>query len=217
MRKIFGSTALIVILTSVLLSFTSCTGGLTPQEYIQYEMDASYKNTYNNKLLNIYTSDITQQTLIETYNENMKRDALLFLSTTCGVNTDILTEQTIEKGASIFKTIYESAKYDIGDSEESGDNFTVDMTIYPINIIVNTITQEFYDEQIEKIYTQHNLSEQELENEFAIAMLSAVQDNISNLSYAPAVNITVLLENKGDYFELSLQSWQEIESNILLF
>ncbi len=217
MRKIFGKTVFIVILTIVLLGFTSCAGGLTPQEYIQYEMDASYKNIYSNKLLNIYTSDITQQTLIETYNENMKRDALLFLSATCGVDTEILTEQTIENGASIFKTIYESAKYDIGESEESGDNFTVNMTIYPINIIVNTITQDFYDAKIEEIYTQHNLSEQELENEFANAMLNELKQNLASLGYEEPVKITVLLENKGDYFELSAQSWQEIDSNVLLF
>ncbi len=217
MKKFLGKKAARILIIGILLVFTSCSSGLAPQEYIEYEMDASYKNIYNNALLNIYTSSITSQELSATYNENMKSDALTFLSTTCGVDTNLLTEQTAQMGADIFKALYEHAKYEIGDSESSGENFTVSMTIYPINIIINTVTQEFYDAKVQEIYTQYGLTEQELENEFASAMLLALEENLPTLSYASPVNIDVLLENKGDYFEISTQSWQDINNNILLF
>ncbi len=217
MKKYINKNLIYALIVFAMLFFSACTGGLKPEEYLEYELDASYKNINLDKLIDIYTNNITQEQLMQAHSENMRAYAVTFLSETCSVNTSLLNADTLDYGESIFTQIYANAKYSVNDSKKTQDGYMLSVTIYPIDIITKNITEEFYNNKIDEIYSQLEKDEVTLENEFANEMLKMLEQNLSDISYTSAVDIFVLLSEVDDYFQISEDSLIAINNNILIY
>ncbi len=210
--------SIIGLICACMISFTACSqNAMQAEEYLQHELNASYKNIYTSELLQLYDEDITQQVLEENFSIKARSSAILFLKDICGINTDTINEGTIERGTLLFEQIYKSAKFEIGTAEKIGNDYEIGITIHPIDIVIKSITQEYYDLKVSEIYTGADLNEQEFEDAFANAMLDALEQNIGDITFAEPIEFTVLLIENNGYFELSSKSLMDIDNNIILF
>ncbi len=213
--------AKIAILLALCLVMTACSGGgIDAGAYMNLELQSTYLNNHTQEFIDMLSDDVTVEDLEEMYYGGVEAEVDFFLGYYLEIYTEMLSQETIDRANTLFDQIYTNTKYEIGEVRESGSNYEVDITIYPIDIIEKVITVEFVTEALEAVYSQEGADEmamEELEEQYTDIILTALEENLAAIGHLEPVTITALIIGGDSYYELNDTSWQEIDTYIISY
>ncbi len=119
----------------------------------------------------------------------------------------------------LAKNIYSKTSFSTNDAYKQGDDYYVDVTIYPIDIInqtndaVTTYIEDFNQRVLDGDYNDYERDE--YENEFATGLIQLLQDAVSEISYTDPVVITVKIITSEDSFYISDEDVLAIDAAVI--
>lgn len=208
---IFGLTAT--------LAMTSITGCMhrkktTYQTYMQNILDVNYKGDFNG-----YVDD----------NEGSKDDAQTMYNDTIDYLSDQLinhyslanadSDQVKEIFNETAKTIYSRSKYEVSQAYKNGDDYYVDVTVYPMDILNQAFDDVFaYIEDSNKKIAAgdfNNTVKEDYETQFAQGVADILQDKSSSMEYRSPVVVSVKITDDGDYYCADSSGLSQIDASML--
>jgi hypothetical protein len=104
----------------------------------------------------------------------------------------MITDSTHERITNLYKKIYDHSKYEIGSVSEAGDNYSVSVTIYPIDIIDKLLTDDYDDFYLsyEEKYNNGDSAE-ELEEYWQNGILEMMESHLNSIDYLDSVTLSV--------------------------
>lgn len=196
-----GIKAIALILGIVML-LTGCGSFFNASAYVQASLDASYKGDFSRykQLVNI-----TEDQMQADYEAGYQSEADVFAQH-FGVKT--LTDNSLDKLANLYKTLYENVSYEVGESKNDKDGFAVDVKIKPITIFkdnlagIDAAVQQFNEQNLAGAYV--NLTTEQFEDTYVQMILDVVSPSLENIPYGNEKTLTLNLykaENRIYYID----------------
>ncbi len=204
-----------LVIATVLFT-TGCTSSfIDPQRYLELDLSSTYLNEHSEELLDMYADDFTIADLENMYVQNVTGEVEYFFYYIDAV-TEYIDDATLGRAAMIYDEIYSHSTFSVADAEKTDFGYEVDVTISPINVIVDTITEDAYNTIVDEVYVQ-DLSAEELENMFVNRLLDLVEAGLDTVEYGEDVVVTVKIIENEDVFEVLQESWSEIDTYIIAY
>lgn len=214
----FSSKILILGLVSALM-MTSLTGCLhrkktAYQDYMKNILDVNYKGDFDG-----YVKD----------NDGTEEDASVMYSDTIDYLADqLINHYSLNNAESddvnaIFdetaKVIYSKSKYEVSKAYKNGDDYYVDVTVYPMNILNQAFDDVFsyIDEYNKKISAGdfNNTAKEDYEKEFAQGIADILQEKSANMDYLNPIVVSVKIVDDGDYYSADAAGISQIDASML--
>lgn len=187
--------------------------------YIQSLLDVSYKHDATKYLEYV---DDTKDAAEEYYDNTMAYWAYQVADYFQMVLIDDATEARM---IGLMEDIFEQAKYEVADAVKSGDYYTVQVTIYPLDFTnqvydeVAAFAQDFSD-RIEAgefgDYVNDEAAYTECEIQYANSVMDILETYVDHLAYADAVEKIVKINVDEDgYYGISENDQYDLESYLI--
>lgn len=208
---------------SLALVLTACgLSGSDMTDYIQGELDCTYKGQYNQEYLDL-VEDMTQEAAQQQYEDNAQAEAQRLLSY---LEVYYPNDAVNQRAVQLVKDIYANAKYTVGAGNKlQGGDYAVEVTLSPMELF-HLIPNETYAQ----VWTQvcldsgvdpeqaFSLSEEDyqpLDQEYALRMLEQVQTVLPQLTYGEEQSVILQLTLEGDYYSLEPSGWQTVDDMMI--
>ena len=210
---------LILLGLTATLAITSMTGCMRRkktayQAYMQNILDVNYKGSFNS-----YVDD----------NEGSKDDAQAMYNDTIDylsgqlINHYSLANADSDQVKDIFsetaKTIYSRAKYEVSQAYKDGDDYYVDVTVYPMDILNQAFDDVFaYIEEYNKKIAAgdfNNTTKEDYETQFAQGVADILNDKSSDMEYRNPVVVSVKITDDGDYYCADSSGLSQVDASML--
>ncbi len=124
-----------------------------------------------------------------------------------------------DKYVELAKSIYSKANYKVSKAYKSGTQYCVDVTIYPMNIFVQTSDEviayvNHFNEAVAS-GDYNNYTMQEYETEFSNGMLEILNEGCMNMTYGEPVTVTVTIITEGNTFYIGDHDFMAIDAAML--
>ena len=119
----------------------------------------------------------------------------------------------------LAKNIYSKINYKVDKAVESNGVYTVDVTIYPINIFAQTndaviaYVDKFNQDVAAGVYNDYTM--EQYETEFSNGLLAILNDACLNMTYADPVVITVTIVEDDDIYYISDEDFLAIDAAMI--
>lgn len=210
---------LIILGLAATLVMTSLTGCLhrkktTYQTYMQNVLDVNYKGSFDGY---VKDNDGSEDDAATMYN-----DSIDYLAGQL-INHYSLNNAESEDVNTIFdetaKVIYSKAKYEVSRAYKSGDDYCVDVTVYPMNILNQAFDDVFsyIDDYNKKISSGefNNTAKEDYEKEFAQGIADILQSKSSDMDYLSPIVVTVKIVDDGDYYSVDPSGLAKVDATML--
>ncbi len=218
MKKFFKKIIPLVLACFMLLNLTACSGLESKSKkyakYVTSLLDANYKGQFET-FTSLTNSD--QEAVTTAYNEGIEylADALIAYYGIELVDDGTIREQFIE----LTKSIYAASKYEAKNAVKSGDTYTVEVLVYPMDILQATYDdviayiQDFNDKKEAGYFDEYEIEQYEVE--FAQGIIKILSDAIPNISYLePASTIVTIQTDDKNYF-ISDEDFTKLDHNLI--
>ena len=218
-RKRVFAAALIAALA---LGLTSCADPMEENVslYIQGELDATYLGKVDPAYVEV-VEDLTEEEAQEKYANNLAAEAEFLLAF---LGVEMPTEAVSQRAAELAGEIYTHARYTVSEAErlKNGD-ITAEVTVSPIEVLY-LVTQETSDAVLAAVIEESGLSEEELmflseedyqalDEQYAMGMLDALEEQLPNLTYGKDQTILLQMTQDGDgYYALETNGLQMLDT-----
>lgn len=184
------------------------------QGYMQNILDVNYKGDFDG-----YVKD----------NDGTEEDASVMYSDTIDylanqlINHYSLNNAESDDVTAIFdetaKVIYAKSKYEVSKAYKNGEDYYVDVTVYPMNILNQAFDDVFsyIDEYNKKIAAGdfNNTAKEDYEKEFAQGIADILQEKSANMDYLNPVVVSVKIVDDGDYYSADASGISQIDASML--
>ena len=184
------------------------------QAYMQNILDVNYKGSFNS-----YVDD----------NEGSKDDAQAMYNDTIDylsgqlINHYSLANADSDQVKDIFnetaKNIYSRAKYEVSQAYKDGDDYYVDVTVYPMDILNQAFDDVFaYIEEYNKKIAAgdfNNTTKEDYETQFAQGVADILNDKSSDMEYRNPVVVSVKITDDGDYYCADSSGLSQVDASML--
>jgi len=189
-------------------------------DYIQGELDASYKGVYNESYLKVL--DITEDEAKETFETNVSAEARYLLDFFYVESTD---EEVLARAEEVVTEIYSHAKYTVGkaDKLQSGD-FAVEVTLSPIEIIP-LLTDDMYMECIDLALADAGVADDaeeltddqitQADSALGLRVLEKLEALIPELTYGTDQTVMMQLKEEDNVYTLVETGWQKLDEMMI--
>jgi len=192
MKKIINLLALSLIVCVIAVCLTGCSVAFDASAYIKGNLDSLYLGTVDAEFLDLVSN--TEEELKQSH------EAALLIETEYFFNFFDIVEDLISpemKGEVIemYRLIYSNAKYEVGEATQTGDDYLVDVTVYPIDIIQKVL--EDFDDFMSAWYDRQengsfeDLSVEEFETLWAREVINFVKARIGSIGYLEPETLSV--------------------------
>lgn len=119
----------------------------------------------------------------------------------------------------LAKNIYSKINYKVDKAVESNGVYTVDVTVYPINIFAQTndaviaYVDKFNQDVAAGVYNDYTM--EQYETEFSNGLLAILNDACLNMTYADPVVITVTIVEDDDIYYISDEDFLAIDAAMI--
>ncbi len=132
------------------------------------------------------------------------------------INSD---HELYNKLTDLSKKIYSKAKYEVGDVHtEAGANY-VDITIYPINILNQTVPEvdAYINDFNQRVQNgeYNDYTQDAYESEFASGILDILLNACDSMEYKEPVKLSIMIVSNEDSFYISDSDLRAIDANII--
>ncbi len=187
--------------------------GIDASNYMDLEIQSTYLDNHSDELVSMYGDGTSMEDLQYIYEQGVLVEVEYILSSYSGVDTTVLSQETLDRGYAILDEIYSHTKYEVGEATQVGSNYEIPITIYPIDTVVNSLTTSFYDELIAEIESITDYTE--LNEYAATAILDELEANLGNVGYLDPVDVTAMIVETSEYLEITSDTWQTIDTYII--
>ncbi len=216
MKKIICAILCVVMMVC---SLTGCLAEFDAKAYVQGNIDVVYLNKITDEYLKIVSN--TKDELNDIYEQGMEVEADYFVSY-FSIDLSIAPEGTFERIVEIYKQIYANSKYEVGEPLKSGEDYLVDVTIYPMDIIMKVVEEDW--EAFEESYvaaaseSETELTAEELEALWVDGILGLVENRISNIGYLEPQTISISVTKGADgAYSISDNDFGRIDTLIIQY
>lgn len=210
---------LLLLGLSATLVMTSLTGCLhrkktAYQEYLQNILDVNYKGDFDNYVKDNDGSSDEAQTM---YNDTIDYLSGQLINHYSLANTD--TEEVKNIFNTAAETIYSRAKYEVSSAYKNGDDYYVDVTVYPMDILNQAFDDIYsYTEDTNKKVAAgdfNNTTKEDYETQFAQGIADILQEKASSMEYRSPVVVSVKIVDDGDYYCADSASLSQVDASML--
>lgn len=216
MRNHFRLIILGLAVTLVMGLMTGCAHRkkTTYQTYMQNVLDVNYKGDFNG-----YVSDNDGS---ETEASAMYSETITYLA------NQLMNHYSLGNAASddirstfedVARVIYSKSKYEVSQAYKSGDDYVVDVTVYPMNILNQSFDEIFayIDEYNTKVANgdYEDTSKEDYEKEFADGIAGILRDKASDMEYLSPVVVSVTIVDDGEYYSADTSGLSSVDASML--
>ncbi|MGN0435823.1 MAG: hypothetical protein ACI4D8_04240, partial [Wujia sp.] len=119
----------------------------------------------------------------------------------------------------LSENIYSKVNYSVSKGYKDGDNYKVDVTVYPINLISQTKDEVIsYVESFNQRVAAGDFNDytmEEYEAVFSTGMVDILNEGCLNMTYADPVTITVTIIENGNTYYISDEDFLAIDAAML--
>ena len=213
MKALKRITALVLSL-ALLMSLTSCGSSSHYSAYVKSLITANYLGR-TNEYVKLTGADAGDAEALYLQNVTRLADNLSEY-----YNLDISgNEELAPAMVDLAKQIYGKAKFTVGDAYKDNNNYYVDVTIQPINILNQTnrevyeYTENFNNEVAKGTY--NNYTKEEYEYEFASGIIGILAGAVSEIEYREAETVKVRIITSEDTYYIGNEDLRNIDMAIL--
>lgn len=184
------------------------------QTYMQNVLDVNYKGDFDG-----FTGD----------NDGSKEDAAaMYSDATTYLAHQLMNHYSLSNAASedvevifeeVARTIYSKSKYEVSQAYKSGDEYMVDVTVYPMNILNQSFDEIFsyIDEYNKKVSdgAYEDTSKEDYEKEFAQGIADILKSNADGMEYLNPVVVSVAIVDDGEYYTADSSGLSEVDASML--
>ncbi len=208
---------LLGITTSLIL--TSLTGCLhrkktTYQTYIQNVLDVNYKGDFDGFVKDNDGSADDAATMYDDTIDYLAGQLINHYSLANAESEDVVT---IFDGTA--KDIYAKSKYEVSQAYKSGEDYCVDVTVYPMNILNQAFDSVFsYIEDYNKKISAgdfNNTAKEDYEKEFAQGISDILKEKCSDMDYLNPIVVSVKIVDDGDYYSADSSDLAKVDAAML--
>lgn len=191
-------------------------------DYVQSMLDCKYNNIQDKYM------ELTEATSTEAQElyDSMVEYLTVGLCDYCDVYYEYISDETYSDYQALAVRVLSKANYSVAEAVKSGDTYHITVTCEPmdfLDIIVDPVNEaidpfmdryaEYYDSDVEDL--ENDPEYLALEEDYAKAVLGALNGCVDSISYYSPQNIIVEIEDDGDYYGVSDKSWDDIDDLIL--
>ena len=198
----------------LILPLSACGGGGLSAEdaavYVQGLLDETYLGVFEEDYLKLV--DITEEEARETYEHGLEV-SYQYLSKNFQFDNNYVTEKTREEAVDLLAEIYSHARYRVGTPAKTGDGFTVEVTVQPIDLIPKVTGKYFesYSDAFSQTYAGATREEvdalpsdeaeafwTEYENAWALGVVELFRAHLGELDHLEPVSLIIRVEPDED-------------------
>ena len=216
MKKIYKRMLVIAISLMSLFGLTGCEKqeAKTYQNYVKSLIAINYLGATDDYIEATGANKADAEALYQKNMEHLANNILTYYDVTI---SDVSGAK--EGYIQLAKNIYSKANYKVAKAVEENGKYTVDVTIYPIDLFNQTSNQvvayveKFNKDVADGVYNDYTM--EEYETAFSEGLLTILNEGCLNMTYAAPVTITVSIIEEEDYYYISDQDFLAIDAAMI--
>lgn len=175
----------------------SCSAEFDAKTYVQGNIDVVYLNAPSEAYLNIVSN--SKDDLSAIYEKGLEVEAGYF-ATYFSIDLELAPEDTLSRIVELYRQIYTYSKYEVGEPVKGDNEYMVDITIHPMDIIKKVAEEDWaaFEEEWKGLAEQRvDMTEAEIEAAWADMVIKLVEERIPNIGYFEPQTITIKV-TKGE-------------------
>lgn len=208
-------------------------GGLTAEDaalYVKGLLDETYLGVFDEDYLALV--DLTEEEAGETYRQGLEV-SYQYLSKNFQFDDAYVTDETRQAAVDLMAEIYSRARYQVGEPVKTGDGFTLEVTVQPIDLIPRVVEKymEEYSDAFSQTYAGTTREEVDAlpadeaeafwtkyENDWAMGVVELFRTHLGELDHLEPVSLIVRVEPDEDgYYTLSDTDFANLDYLILAY
>lgn len=220
--KIWSKAFTLLLVGMICLSLTAC-GGFAKDDaatLVKGDIESVYMNKHSEDYLSLCNTTKEERTSV--YEASMENEADYFISY-FEFDSSMVDSATYDRIVQLYKDIYSHAKFEVGEVSQSGDNYLVSLTIYPIDIFEKVINEDydgFYSTYEEK-YNDDSVSAEDLEAFWQDGILKLFEARLSSIGYLDPVTLSVQVvpaeEEGSTYYSVDTNDAETINTSLISY
>jgi len=192
MKKIINWLALSLFVCVMAVCLTGCSVTFDASAYIKGNLDSLYLGTVDAGFLNLVSN--TEEELKQSHEEALLVEAEYFFKFFDIVEVFVPPDMKGEV-IEMYRLIYSNAKYEVGEATQTGDDYLVDVTVYPIDFIQKVLEDfddfmsAWYDRQEDGSF--EDLSVEEFETLWAREVINFANTRTGRIGHLEPETISV--------------------------
>lgn len=219
-HKIKSRLAALLCLLCLLCCLAGCGSQFDAAGLVQGNIDLVYKGEYDAEYLE--TVGISEDDVSVIYEEALQAEAAYFAGF-FDVDAELAGDDMMARIIELHRGIYARTKYQIGETARDGDTYTVDVTVWPVDVFRKFIDEDseaFMQSWREKLATAEFIGkpEQEIEAAWTEALVTAIEQRVETLDYLEPQTVPVrVLPNAEGYYVIDEGDWQLIDDLMIAY
>jgi len=219
----FKNRKLIVLILCAALALSllsGCGSAYTAKDLVQDTLDLYYLNKTSDAFMEQMGIDETEA---HSRFERWLSLEIPFFCQMFEIELDSCDPGIREQIADLYREIYSHSKFSVGEMTENNGDYSVSVTIWPIDILQRT-----YNEDLDGFVTDLSnridageyagISDEEFENIWAQGMIDLVRANLSQIGYLDPQTITVRVEKDSDgAYSVNEDDFQKADELIIAY
>lgn len=208
-----------VLAALMIIVLAGCGTKFDASGYVQSMLDTWYKGDYE-KYMEL--TGATQAEAEEAHKSNLDVESDFFANY---FYIEHMSDETKQKIMDMYELIYDKAKYEVKEANETKEGgFTVEVLIYPINIM--TLIEDDYNAYLDEFNTKaqngeyDDLSDEMYEEQFTSGLLDIINKHIPNIDYEEPKSRIVQVkedENEKNVYFVSDDEMSSIDEYIISY
>jgi len=222
MKRIRKWLALSLIFCVMAVFLTGCSVTFDASAFIQGNLDSLYLGTVSAEFLDIVSD--TEEALTQIHEATLLVEAEYFFNF-FDIVEDFIPPDMKSEVIDMYRLIYSNAKYEVGEATQTGDDYLVTVTIYPIDIIQKVLDDfddfmtAWYDRQEYGIF--EDLTVEEFETLWAREVINLVRGKLSSIGHLESETISVRImsqsSNGSNFYTISEDDMRRIDALIITY
>ena len=187
---------------------------------VQGNLDVVYKGEYTGEYL-------TQVAMTAEQADAVYQDALLteaqYFAGIFDVDTELIGDEATAEIVELYRQVYTLCRYEVGEVNRSGDGYTVEVTVYPVDVFSRFMAEDseaFMQSWQDKLAGADfaGKTRQEIEALWAADLLSAARARLADVGYLEpqVVNVRVVVDSEG-YYTIDDADWDLIDELLIAY
>ena len=217
-------TAAIFLALGMILGLAACGssgGGVSGKdaykEYVIGIMDANYLGKYDSYM---EVTGASEEEAKKIYEANVQ-DYALEIADALSIKQDVVSVALVERLVEVAKTIYSQTKYEAVDVLRDGDTYTVTVEIQPVLFFgsIQTSFQSAVDDFNNRAKNGEfdDLSDTEYEEAYGEAVVSALEQNVSQMTIGSKISVDVVLDydKENSVYVISDERMESLDDKVV--
>lgn len=199
----------------MMLMTSGCSGSaFDADQYVKGVLDNVYLG--DSTLYQKYV-DVSEADALKEYEKGIRTEVEMLLE---AYAIEDAGEATYQKFEDFYKEVYKKAKYEVKESEANDKGFTVEVEIYPIDVIKNAKDEleTAFDEFLETTKAEDFKDSSEESDAIGEKLLEVLNKHKDSLGYGEAQTVTVTVsQDKDDLWGFSDDDFAKLDQYIIAY